>query len=57
MRISRIMMYKEKRGKNAMKYAYPAIFTFEKEEGCCYVNFPDINTICKSCYRQIENLK
>lgn len=25
-----------------MKYAYPAIFTFDKEENCYYVNFPDI---------------
>lgn len=25
-----------------MKYAYPAVLTFDKEENCYYVNFPDI---------------
>ena len=25
-----------------MKYAYPAVFTYEKSEGVYYVNFPDI---------------
>ena len=29
-----------------MKYAYPAIFTFDKEENVYYVNFPDI----KNCF-------
>lgn len=25
-----------------MKYAYPAIITYDREENCYYVNFPDI---------------
>lgn len=25
-----------------MKYAYPAILTYDKDENCYYVNFPDI---------------
>lgn len=25
-----------------MKYAYPAIITYDREESCYYVNFPDI---------------
>ena len=29
-----------------MKYAYPAVFTYEKSEGVYYVRFPDI----KNCF-------
>ncbi len=29
-----------------MKYAYPAIFTFDKDDNVYYVNFPDI----KNCF-------
>lgn len=35
-----------------MKYAYPAIFTFDKEENCYYVNFPDI----ENCFTDGNNL-
>lgn len=35
-----------------MKYAYPAIFTFDKEENCYYVNFPDI----KNCFTDGKDL-
>lgn len=35
-----------------MKYAYPAIFTFDKEENCYYVNFPDI----ENCFTDGKNL-
>ena len=35
-----------------MKYAYPAIFTFDENDNIYYVNFPDI----KNCYTDGKNL-
>lgn len=35
-----------------MKYAYPAIFTFDKGENCYYVNFPDI----ENCFTDGKDL-
>ena len=35
-----------------MKYAYPAIFTFDKEEDVYYVSFPDI----KNCFTDGKTL-
>ena len=28
-----------------MKYFFPAIFTFSKEDNCYYVNFPDMENV------------
>lgn len=35
-----------------MKYAYPAIFTFDKNDNCYYVNFPDI----ENCFTDGKDL-
>ncbi|MCM1054087.1 MAG: type II toxin-antitoxin system HicB family antitoxin [Bacteroides sp.] len=35
-----------------MKYVYPAIFTYDKEEDCYYVNFPDI----ENCFTDGKDL-
>ena len=35
-----------------MKYAYPAILTYDSEENCYYVNFPDI----ENCYTDGKTL-
>lgn len=35
-----------------MKYAYPAVFTFDKEDNCYYVSFPDI----ENCFTDGEGL-
>lgn len=41
-----------------MKYAYPAVFTFDESENCYYVNFPDMEncfTDGKDIPEAIEN--
>ena len=35
-----------------MKYAYPAIFTFDKNDKCYYVHFPDI----ENCFTDGKDL-
>lgn len=35
-----------------MKYAYPAVFAFDKEDNCYYVSFPDI----ENCFTDGERL-
>ncbi len=35
-----------------MKYAYPAILTYDREENCYYVNFPEI----ENCYTDGKTL-
>ena len=35
-----------------MKYAYPALFTFDESDNIYYVNFPDI----KNCYTDGKDL-
>ena len=35
-----------------MKYAYPAVFTFDESENCYYVNFPDM----ENCFTDGKNI-